>query len=221
MSRVAILKKTAAAIISLTLSLLFVSFPPHSLCHRIGQFRISGCRETNPSCMKVRADYVWDELPFFQPHKSDNLYVKDPKWQKSVHCKFGMQGVIEENHFHAENQFYVMMAGQRRFVLSPPSNCPKFALYPEDHPSKRYGKINWSNPDVEAYPEFKEAVGNEVVLQAGDSLYLPSVWFHHVISLSLNVECSTKSGFDTRYVKNKASCVCVVIGVSRYLRGFA
>ena len=159
-------------------------------------------------CMKTRADYVWDELPFYQPKSSleDNgegqggsIYVKDPKWQKSVHCKFGMQGVIAESHFHSENQMYTMLKGERRYIISPPNQCQKMALYPEDHPSRRFSKINWSDPTSwDKYPQFKEAEGNEVVLQAGESLYLPSVWFHHIISLSLNAQCTTSSGYDTR-----------------------
>ena len=42
--------------------------------------------------------------------------------------------------------------------------------------------------------EFASAQGNEVVLQAGESLFVPAFRFHHIISLSINVQCNTRSG---------------------------
>ena len=42
------------------------------------------------------------------------------------------------------------------------------------------------------------ATSTEVVLQAGDVLYLPSYWFHYIISLTTNMQCNTRSGKDGR-----------------------
>jgi hypothetical protein len=42
------------------------------------------------------------------------------------------------------------------------------------------------------------ATSTEVVLQAGDVLYLPSYWFHYIISLTTNMQCNTRSGRDGR-----------------------
>jgi hypothetical protein len=36
--------------------------------------------------------------------------------------------------------------------------------------------VNWSAPDLKQFPEFGEAMANEVVLQSGDALYLPNNW---------------------------------------------
>jgi len=36
------------------------------------------------------------------------------------------------------------------------------------------------NPDTETYPQFRNARCLEVTLCAGDALYLPSLWYHHV-----------------------------------------
>ena len=34
----------------------------------------------------------------------------------------------------------------------------------------------------------------QVVLNAGDILYLPAWWFHYIISLETTIQCNTRSG---------------------------
>jgi hypothetical protein len=65
-------------------------------------FHVGGCREKR-RCTPVPSDYIFDELPFYQP-KQDSLYVKDPTWQRGVFCRFGMKGVIAENHFDGKSK---------------------------------------------------------------------------------------------------------------------
>lgn len=64
-------------------------------------FRVSGCRE-GKTCDLNPSEFIWDELPHFQP-RPNNLYVKEPKWQKGIFCRFGMKGVIAENHFDGKH----------------------------------------------------------------------------------------------------------------------
>lgn len=49
-------------------------------------------------------------------------------------------------------------------------------------------------------------MSNEVVLQAGDVLYLPQAWFHFIVSLSLNFQCNTRSGHSNNYVSPIHDC---------------
>jgi ribosomal protein L16 Arg81 hydroxylase len=34
----------------------------------------------------------------------------------------------------------------------------------------------------------------QVVLEAGDVLYIPSYWFHYIISTGITAQCNTRSG---------------------------
>jgi len=111
-----------------------------------------------------------------------------------VHCRFGMRGVIAENHFDGSRNSIALMGGERRYILSHPRNCGEMALYPNGHPSARHSAVDWSNPDLKKYPEFKDLMVHEIVLQAGDVLYLPTNYFHYIISLDLNYQCNTRSG---------------------------
>ena len=38
---------------------------------------------------------------------------------------------------------------------------------------------------------------HEVVLHAGEMLYLPTYWNHNIVSLGLNMQCNTRSGVPT------------------------
>jgi len=152
--------------------------------------------------------YLADELPFYAQTKQ-SLYIKEPLSEmtgsrassKALNCRFGMKGVMATNHFDGERNFVTVLSGERRYVLAHPEQCGNMALFPYGHPSARHSAIDWANPDLEEFPEFEKAKGNEVVLQAGDSLFLPSLWFHYIVSMSMNVQCNTRSGMDQRNVK--------------------
>lgn len=163
-------------------------------------FRLIGCGETGPEgeCDHGASEYLFDELPFFQP-KPDGLYLVESDKQKGVHCRFGMTGIVAENHFDSSRNSIVVLKGKRRYILSSPDQCRNFALFPKGHPSARHSQIDWSNPDLEEFPEFGDAYSNEVVLQAGDVLYLPTNWFHYIVSLNLNYQCNTRSGTSNEY----------------------
>lgn len=142
-------------------------------------------------------DVMFNELPFFKSKK--NFYIVDTDDTRGINCRFGMKGNIAEAHYDSSRNFVALFGGERRYILSHPKNCPNLALYPHRHPSGRHTALDWSAPDLEAYPEFADAKANEVVLQAGDVLYLPTHWFHHIISLDLNWQCNARSGITGQY----------------------
>ena len=130
-------------------------------------YRLIGCGAMGDGkCDADSSEYLFDELPWFQPKHS--LYVVEPERQRGIHCRFGMKGVIAENHFDGSRNFIALLGGERRYILSHPDQCKKLALYPMEHPSARHSAIDWSEPDLESFPEFAEARANEVVMQAGD-----------------------------------------------------
>mmetsp|Transcript_15651 Transcript_15651/g.18188 ORF Transcript_15651/g.18188 Transcript_15651/m.18188 type:complete len:516 (+) Transcript_15651:104-1651(+) len=148
--------------------------------------------------------FLYEELPFFKP--KENFYIVDKSDTRGINCRFGMEGNIAETHFDGSRNFIMLFGGERRYILSSPKQCPHLGLYPRSHPSGRHSAIDWTNPDLEAFPEFKNAFGNEVVLQAGDVLYLPTHWFHFIVSLNLNWQCNARSGITDEYYKIIKAC---------------
>ena len=136
--------------------------------------------------------------------------------------------MIAENHFDGSRNSIVVLGGERRYILSHPEQCPNLALFPKGHPSARHSAVDWSDPDLDEYPDFANAMvssevsseldyllsltflfpykSNEVVLQAGEVLYLPTSWFHYIISLSTNFQCNTRSGIGREYIRVLRDC---------------
>jgi len=166
-------------------------------------FRLIGCGMFS-NCDKIISDWLFNDLDFFFPRK--NLYMVTPSQQKGIHCRFGMKGVIAENHFDGSRNSIVVLGGERRYILTHPDECHNLALYPKEHPSARHSAVDWSQPDLKAFPEFSAAQSNEIVLQAGDVLYLPTNWFHFIVSLGLNFQCNTRSGISEDYMKPIRDC---------------
>jgi len=157
---------------------------------------------------------LFDELPFFKPGNvlgesgddDDTLYVVDSKEQTGIECRFGMKGVIAESHFDHTRNMIAVLGGERRYILAHPDQCENMELYPMGHPSSRHSKVDWSHPDLEAFPHFQNTQVNEVVLQAGDTLYLPTDWFHFIVSLDLNFQCNNRSGRTKDFVPILKKC---------------
>jgi len=153
-----------------------------------GRFRGDVCRKSGD----FGSEYILDELTFFQP--KENLYMVDPSAQAGIHCRFGMKGLIAENHWDSGRNSIVVLKGMRRYILAHPKECPNLVLYPKGHPSARHSKMDWSNYDVDTYPEFANATAKEVVMQPGHVLFLPGT--AQMIGLVL----SFSNGFRVRYV---------------------
>jgi hypothetical protein len=166
-------------------------------------YRLIGCGEMG-KCDAGSSEYLFDELTFFQP--KPGLYLVEHDKQKGIHCRFGMKGVIAENHFDQSRNSIVVLGGERRYILAHPDQCPNLLLYPKEHPSARHSMVDWSQPDLETFPDFAKARANEVVLQPGDIIYLPTNWFHYIISLELNYQCNTRSGIGPEYMLPIQEC---------------
>jgi Cupin-like domain len=80
------------------------------------------------------------------------------------------------------------VAGRRRFTLFPPEQFRNLYLGPIDNtPAGRaVSMVDFHAPDFEAHPRFSEALDQAQVaeLEPGDTLFIPSMWWHHVEGLS-------------------------------------
>uniref|UniRef100_A0AAY4BUV5 Bifunctional peptidase and (3S)-lysyl hydroxylase JMJD7 n=1 Tax=Denticeps clupeoides TaxID=299321 RepID=A0AAY4BUV5_9TELE len=99
---------------------------------------------------------------------------------------------------HYEN-LYCVISGEKQFILIPPTDRPfvPYELYqPAVYSFREDGsfevvdeenaeKVPWIpvdplNPDLDRYPSYRLARPLHCTVKAGEMLYLPSLWFHHV-----------------------------------------
>jgi ribosomal protein L16 Arg81 hydroxylase len=117
-----------------------------------------------------------------------------------------MRSVIAEAHFDGSRNAVVEIGGLRRWILAHPDQCKSMHMLPESHPSGRHSAVDWSKPDLKAYPNFSKVVGNEVILQPGDFLFVPTFWIHYIVSLNINFQCNSRSGIHQPYAKYIQEC---------------
>jgi len=90
-------------------------------------------------------------------------------------------------HNDFPNNLACVAVGQRRFTLFPRAQFPNLYLGPVDNtPAGRaVSMVDFHNPDFDKHPRFREALRHALVadLEAGDALYIPAMWWHHVESL--------------------------------------
>ena len=155
-----------------------------------------------------RGDWLYDDLPFFNPSTQNDITMVEPDQARGINCRLGSRGTIAELHYDESRNFILILQGQKRYILAHPDQCINMELYPTGHPSARHSLINWSDPEswMHGGTNFRNGMVNEVVLDAGDGLYLPTYWFHFIVSLTLNYQCNARSGISYEYQKPIRDC---------------
>jgi len=136
---------------------------------------------------------VLEDLSSIFDFSKPNFFMKVPSASKGIECRFGAPNVVAEAHYDGHNNMVAFVKGTRRWILAPPAECHNAYLRKRSDPSSRHSQVDWSKPDLEKWPKFKEMQGLEAILTQGDVLYIPSFWMHFIQNLDVNVQCNARS----------------------------
>jgi len=124
-----------------------------------------------------------------------NFFITVPSANKGIQCRFGMRGIIAESHYDCGRNMIAMIKGSKRYILNPPRACDKLAIITDTkHPSYRHSVIDWSDPAQAIAHGFGDVEAIDTIVREGEILYIPSYWFHYIISLEYSVQCNSRSG---------------------------
>jgi len=91
-------------------------------------------------------------------------------------------------HYDVSSNVAVVVAGRRRFCLFPPEQGPNLYVGPLDMTiaGQPVSLVDLEAPDLARYPRFAEARAQMqvVVLEPGDAIFIPSMWWHDVKALA-------------------------------------
>ena len=90
-------------------------------------------------------------------------------------------------HVDEWNNIGCVVAGRRRFTLFPPEQIANLYIGPLDFAptGAAMSLVSLRHPDFARYPKFREALAaaQSAEVGAGDAVYIPPLWWHHVESL--------------------------------------
>jgi hypothetical protein len=103
-----------------------------------------------------------------------------------------------------------ILKGRKRYILNPPKACRTLGVNVDSkHPSFRHSMVDWSDLGAAKKYRFDIAESVETIVNAGEVLYIPSFWFHYVISLEYNVQCNSRSGAPENGIGEDVIKMCV------------
>jgi len=110
-----------------------------------------------------------------------------------IYFWFGYSPTTSVSHLHFDDphNVFVQIRGRKRIILFPPIDYLSFYTAIEDIDCMfHFSKVNPINPDVESFPKFPWQEKIEVIIEAGEILYIPPFWWHHVTAINENISLS-------------------------------
>jgi hypothetical protein len=147
---------------------------------------------------EVFPELIPDLLPYFMYALPDRLKSRliPRKWGQRegvIELLIGGKGtcfpVLHYDGFHMHT-FVTQVRGDKEFYFIPPDQA-KY-LYVEGAYSNK-SPVSFFNPDYAKYPLFKQVKPEMIVVKEGETIYIPSGWWHTTRILSLSIAVSINS----------------------------
>ena len=113
--------------------------------------------------------------------------IEVPSSEVAVNAWLGNKSRVSA-HFDFPDNIACVVAGRRRFTLFPPDQISNLYIGPLDltPAGQAISLVDLADPDFERFPNFEQALQSAMSceLERGDAIFIPSMWWHHVESLS-------------------------------------
>lgn len=112
-----------------------------------------------------------------------NLPERYGKFSKNfIFLFFGGEGALPPNHYDVDlpNVFHTVLYGEKKIILFPPSQ----SQYLYQHPFTVRTYVNVEEPNYSRFPKLKYAKGFQCILKPGQTLFIPSGYWHNILYLT-------------------------------------
>jgi hypothetical protein len=136
----------------------------------------------DPPAVAAQSALIRDCLPAFAAENALTLF--DPAILPRIWLG---NRITTPAHVDEWNNVACVVAGRRRFTLFPPEQVANLYIGPLDFAptGAAMSMVSLRDPDFTRYPKFHAALAaaQVAVLEAGDGIFIPPLWWHHVESL--------------------------------------
>ena len=148
---------------------------------------VSMVEAPQPPAIALQAIHVPDIMPSFLGDNTMPLLASDI----TPRIWIGNRSMIA-THFDNNHNIACVVSGSRRFTVFPPDQVGNLYIGPllRTPGGSPISVVDLRAPDHTRFPRFSRALesGQEAVLEPGDAIYIPILWWHGVESLEpLNV----------------------------------
>ena len=148
---------------------------------------VSLAEDPQPPAIALQAIPVGDIMPSFLVDNTMPLLDSDI----APRVWMGNRSMIA-THFDNNHNIACVVSGSRRFTVFPPEQVANLYIGPllRTPGGSPISVVDLREPDHEKFPRVRQALesAQEAVLEPGDAIYIPILWWHGVESLdSLNI----------------------------------
>jgi hypothetical protein len=107
------------------------------------------------------------------PYCVGSIYTKVNLWVAGT-------GTVTDAHYDMLHNLLAQLQGKRRVTLFAPADTPCLYPYPMRTLHWHHSQVRLEAPDPTQFPRFGNARALQVELAAGDVLFIPRGWWHHI-----------------------------------------
>jgi hypothetical protein len=138
--------------------------------------------DPEPPAIFIQSASIPEHLPKFSDENAINL--ADPSATPRIWVG---NSITVTTHYDISDNIACVVGGRRRFTLFPPDQIRNLYVGPIHFTlaGQPVSMVSLEEPDLVRYPRFERALASAQVaeLEAGDALFIPYFWWHHVKSL--------------------------------------
>lgn len=134
---------------------------------------------------------LFDQIPELKADIAEPEYCCFTESDEPVNINawYGPKGTVSPLHHDPKRNLLAQVVGEKLIFLFSPSDSEY--LYPhEEELLNNTARVDPREPDLEKYPNYKEAKVYYCVLRPGQMLFIPPKWWHFVESLSVSFSVS-------------------------------